>query len=96
VCLFAESSSRWIVADQGILMNGAADAVSSSSSSVLLVALLLEGWLLPAYVQCYVQRHACACLVCDRQGLPPWLCPTLSCLLLLAVCHVTPNRLQLR
>jgi long-subunit acyl-CoA synthetase (AMP-forming) len=27
VCLFAESSSRWIVADQGILMNGAADAV---------------------------------------------------------------------
>jgi hypothetical protein len=29
VCLFAESSSRWIVADQGILMNGAADAVST-------------------------------------------------------------------
>eukprot|EP00878_Enallax_costatus_P036567 GHUV01041074.1.p1 GENE.GHUV01041074.1~~GHUV01041074.1.p1 ORF type:complete len:511 (+),score=205.18 GHUV01041074.1:480-2012(+) len=34
VCLFAESSSRWIVADQGILMNGAADAARGSSSPV--------------------------------------------------------------
>ncbi len=29
VSLFSENSARWIVADQGIMMNGAADAVSN-------------------------------------------------------------------
>ena len=28
VSLFSENSSRWLVADQGIMLNGAADAVS--------------------------------------------------------------------
>lgn len=32
VCLFAESSPRWIVADQAILLNGAADAVSGRAA----------------------------------------------------------------
>lgn len=32
VSLFAESSSRWIVADQGIMTNGAADAVRGSTA----------------------------------------------------------------
>lgn len=27
VSLFSENSSRWLVADQGIMLNGAADAV---------------------------------------------------------------------
>lgn len=30
VSLFAENSSRWLVADQGIMFNGAADAVRLS------------------------------------------------------------------
>eukprot|EP00883_Tetradesmus_obliquus_P005463 jgi/Sobl393_1/15891/SZX63806.1 len=42
VCLFAESSSRWIVADQGILLNGAADAVRGSSSPVDELAFITQ------------------------------------------------------
>lgn len=29
VALFAENSGRWTIADQGIMMNGAADAVGT-------------------------------------------------------------------
>ncbi len=28
VALFSENSTRWLIADQGVMMNGAADAVS--------------------------------------------------------------------
>ena len=28
VSLFSENSTRWLIADQGVMMNGAADAVS--------------------------------------------------------------------
>lgn len=31
VSLFSENSSRWLIADQGIMMNGAADAVSETN-----------------------------------------------------------------
>eukprot|EP00775_Hariotina_reticulata_P004816 gene4816-5063_t len=42
VCLFAESSSRWLVADQGVLMCGAADAVRGSSSPVEELSFILS------------------------------------------------------
>jgi long-subunit acyl-CoA synthetase (AMP-forming) len=32
VALFAEASSRWVIADGGILMSGAADAVRGSKA----------------------------------------------------------------
>ncbi|MEW5313818.1 MAG: hypothetical protein WDW38_005355 [Sanguina aurantia] len=32
VCLFSENSPRWLVADQGIMMNGAADAVRGATA----------------------------------------------------------------
>lgn len=32
VSLFSENSSRWLVADQGIMLNGAADAVGPRST----------------------------------------------------------------
>ena len=35
VSLFAENSSRWLVADQGIMFNGAADAVRFSAAAPL-------------------------------------------------------------
>eukprot|EP00877_Chromochloris_zofingiensis_P004131 jgi/Chrzof1/13719/Cz08g09130.t1 len=34
VCLFSENSSRWIIADQAIMINGAADAVRGATSPV--------------------------------------------------------------
>ncbi len=30
VSLFSENSARWLIADQGVMMNGAADAVSGA------------------------------------------------------------------
>lgn len=36
VSLFSENSSRWLVADQGVMMLGAADAVSCLPSKCLL------------------------------------------------------------
>ena len=33
VSLFSENSSRWLVADQGIMFNGAADAVRPSAAA---------------------------------------------------------------
>ncbi len=33
VSLFSENSTRWLIADQGVMMNGAADAVSRAHDS---------------------------------------------------------------
>ena len=33
VSLFSENSSRWLIADQGVMLNGAADAVSQPCRS---------------------------------------------------------------
>lgn len=64
VCLFAESSSRWIVADQGILLNGAADAVRGSSSPVDELAFITQ------------HSGSCALVLQDRATLVKLL-PTL-------------------
>lgn len=39
VSLFSENSSRWLVADQGIMFNGAADAVRPSAAAPPISAL---------------------------------------------------------
>jgi long-chain acyl-CoA synthetase len=44
VSLFSENSSRWIVADQGIMSNGCADAVRGAAS--------------PAEELCYILSHS--------------------------------------
>jgi long-subunit acyl-CoA synthetase (AMP-forming) len=42
VSLFSENSSRWIVADQGIMMNGAADAVRGAASPAEELAYIMS------------------------------------------------------
>ncbi|GMH32583.1 hypothetical protein BSKO_00417 [Bryopsis sp. KO-2023] len=42
VCLFSENSSRWLIADQGIMMNGAVDAVRGSAISLEEMHFIVE------------------------------------------------------
>lgn len=42
VALFSENSSRWLVADQGIMLCGAADAVRGASSPAQELAFIIR------------------------------------------------------
>ncbi|KAK9808885.1 hypothetical protein WJX72_005702 [[Myrmecia] bisecta] len=42
VALFSENSARWLVADQGIMLNGAADAVRGASGSAEEMAYIIQ------------------------------------------------------
>lgn len=59
VSLFSENSSRWLVADQGIMFNGAADAVRCFWQLHSPISSLLQR---PQSAQEKLIRAACACL----------------------------------
>jgi long-chain acyl-CoA synthetase len=42
VCQFADNSSRWLLADQGIMLNGAINAVRSAKASAEELAQIME------------------------------------------------------
>ena len=42
VSLFSENSSRWLIADQGVMLNGAVDAVRGSTTPVEEQAYILQ------------------------------------------------------
>ena len=65
VALFSENSSRWLVADQAVMMAGAADAVRGAAS--------------PAPEMGYIVRHSDACaIVCQDSATLERLAPVLG------------------